>query len=55
MRAQTWEVLTPACLVLVLLRRLLAEAHQQLEQEAEARNRLEENMKRAFMRGASLC
>lgn len=33
------------------LERLLAEAHQQLEQEAEARNRLEENMKRAFMRG----
>ncbi len=41
------------CPFLFSPRRLLAEAHQQLEQEGEARNRLEENMKRAFMRGAS--
>jgi hypothetical protein len=34
-------------------RRLLAEARAQLEREAEARSRLEDNMKRAFMRGAT--
>ncbi|KAG2455136.1 hypothetical protein HYH02_000955 [Chlamydomonas schloesseri] len=33
------------------LQRMLADAHAQLEREAEARNRLEDNMKRAFMRG----
>ncbi len=32
-------------------RRLLAESRAQLEREAEARARLEDNMKRAFMRG----
>ncbi|PNH12700.1 Centrosomal protein POC5, partial [Tetrabaena socialis] len=33
------------------LERLLADSHARLEQEAEARARLEDNMKRAFMRG----
>ncbi|GFR41396.1 hypothetical protein Agub_g2075, partial [Astrephomene gubernaculifera] len=33
------------------LKRMLADAQVQLEQEAEARSRLEDNMKRAFMRG----
>lgn len=41
------------CVCFVCSRRMLADAHAQLEREAEARNRLEDNMKRAFMRGAS--
>ncbi|GLC51622.1 hypothetical protein PLESTB_000522200 [Pleodorina starrii] len=33
------------------MERMLADAHLQLEREAEARSKLEEDMKRAFMRG----
>lgn len=42
------------CVCVCALRRQLADAHAQLAHEAELRGKLEENMKQAFMRGASL-